>query len=523
MDVTIYLDPLLAFHFIIGGNMRILLIVAFFCLMQACAHSPKVIRSFELKEQSNVTCYSLPRADVTVAGTLLQKTFYPGPYTAALEAWLKSKDNGASSCRGHEMLDPLHKCYWGFRSNRPPTADALAFCDLATGTESTGLNQRYLYRSEPLIAKTSASPDPHAHFAIDMNPSLFEKLETGITVDVSGVITDFKATSTNLAAETAQALISRAVDVAAFPMEDGGHVNRIDEIQFLVNHLAEAERERLRFFDFPNPAAAVAAIDAKIARLRQLAEGRVDEKPFIVSLDLNPDIARDVVNKQQSNSTEPKNLLGCAAPTCENGGDCGSCGICPAISFRTVVTADVDSVRTSETAKSYGLESGSLRYRVPVRASTAVDLRCWNLAIFTDVEKKTAVAPCTASISGPDTKPIIIGVSIPVQGPVVIPQWGPTLALPRDLGWRSGSISARLDANTGALLTISAKNDDAVAAGLVNDAYKAALAREKAGGVDEERLAIERESAILQNRVKICLARSELGLPPGPECPLPLP
>jgi hypothetical protein len=439
----------------------------------------------------------------------------------ALEAWLREKSAGAVRCTGESSFDPGNKCYWGFRSNRPAASGAVAFCDLASGTLASGPDQRYLFRGDPLTAKTTASPDPNAHFAIDMAPAMFEKLDIGITLDASGVLTDFKVSATNLAAETAQAILSTELMPASLLSLSAG--TGTDPLQDLVDELAKAEARRKGAFAHPNPGAELAAIDADIVRLRQLAEGRVDEKPFKVSLDTDPNdpmLSKDKTLQQKVAESDAKNLLGCGAPKCADGKSCDACGKCPSMVFRTLLSSSAASTTAAKTAEMHGLQSGSLRYRVPVRATAGVSVLCERMSIETSSTGEPATPDCAKLKPAVDGKPAeLVGTAVPVQGDLLIPQWGPVLALPRSLGWRAGSISAKLDPNTGALLTLSAKNDDSLAAGLVNDAHKAALAREKAANVDEERLAVERESAILQNRVKICAARRDLGLPLGPDCP----
>lgn len=535
-------------------------------LVAGCAHAPRVVpvQESEVGDNHHWVFYSLPRADVEVAGEATLKVFTPGPHTAELEKWSK-----AARCSAVDLTNRNHICYWRFRSKRPPFAAAAAACrrnlpvekgdiaecrtadDLAGGShieraveaiaerkaeeaEASGtcdaavrkmieLSQEvHLTFASALPATTAVNADPMAQFAIDLDPGAFEKLQYELAFAADGALTDFKATSTNTVSKVTAQLLGGLISGAGVEMSSDKStlLQGLDKpLQGLVNVMVKEDDRREAAYKLPNPAPMLADIDLKLAALRELAEGRLSEESVPVSMESNPD---DAMIKKQSTADSPQDRYfvvpreGTSPLTAKTGAllarmNCADLSKSPIptgsvgapLSLKIVgKVAPLESSRTiAQNAGDHGTKEGSLRYRVPVLAAASATLECGGML--------------DALCAKPG------GATIPIRGELIVPQWGPTLATPRTFGWAGGSVTAKLDAKTGVLLAITGGSDDSLAGTLINGAWQRELEKKKAEANDGELSALQREQAVLEAKMKICAAQASLGRELSPDCPRP--
>ncbi|HWU52138.1 MAG TPA: hypothetical protein VN153_04915 [Tahibacter sp.] len=457
--------------------------------LTGCAHAPKVVPIANADARTPHAYYTLPKASFTAETVGDLHSFTAGPLTGDLAKWLK---DDKASCTYQRLMNPDDICYWRFKIKRRKPADALAACETDSSFKVAG--QVSLELKQPLTVTASSVADETQQYAVDISPQLFEKTRIDLAFSPAGSITAFKAESTNLIAQTIESV---AADVAAgFTLtskQDGAQVRPASVagkgLQELVNALARKKRERDVAASRPDSAAALAAIDEEIVRLRALAEGTDVTEPFKIKVDYVPS-GRDSGNYAEAVGAEKALQDGWG---CTDGFE---------LYAALAIKPDESSAKIADAIGAKAFAADGLRYRVPVVAEAALRFTCRKAAADRN-------GLCAAAS----------GKSVPFGAQLTVPQWGPTIALPRRMGWGAGAIDAKLDPSTAALLSLSTTSEKSFEAAVLNRVYDSYVARQAAAKKDTERANLERERAVLEDQVKICAARQALGQPPGDDCP----
>jgi hypothetical protein len=455
-----------------------------------CANAPKVVDVNQTDAKHSYAFYSLPKVafQATVVGE--KHSFTPGAITAELTAWRKAEQK---KCTYQQLTDPQEICFWRLRSKMPSTDGALASCatDGAYGQRGLAL----LRIGQAATLTTTSRPDPSQHFAVQLGSQLFEQTEVTLAYSPSGALSSFTAKSTSLVAETLESFLAQSINLSTNTGAPGS-ITSYPNLTNLVQKLAQLHDDRKIAASRPDSAGALATIDARIAQLRELAEGSTDIKPLDIKVALDP-ASQWPTQAGEATCNSNGSLLQASGPVFEIHKGL-SCSDDAAFVAQLHLVADACSRSTATAAAGATQEVGEgLRYRFPVTATATIALTC----------EEPWVGACRNM------------PKLPVAASVVVPQWGPTLTLPRRLGWRSGSLDAKLDPVTGSLASLNATHQGSLEAALLADAYKDRAASKEAGGKDGERIDLERERAVLEHQVKICEARRLLQLPPGEGCP----
>lgn len=471
-------------------------------MLAGCASAPKAVRVGDLDSgnKSSVVTYMLPKSSYTVSTTWEKRTYAPGPLTEELVKWLKG---GANNCTAMDAADPESPCYWGFRVARTPAASAILQCDDGKGKSIS------IVRTADPVLTTTASWDTSQHFAIELAKRPFQSSELQVDYSPMGTLGGYTAKSTNLIAETVEKATTEWLGGRVFKMPNRSlrstgptPCEGASGLCDLVGQLADLEEKRQQVLMGPDPKAASALIDEQIKALRALAEGEEWVGPFSIRISLDPQ------PKDYSVGT-PMEVY--AAPAVDTALarkiGCGSDKASATLMFR--LEPNPGEVQAIESvAKSTNVRSPALFYRLPLPAKPSIAISC---KVVPDIE---AAGESRCAQSGG------FKTSFPE---VMVPQWGPTLALPRTLGWRSGALTAKLDPLSGALLSLNSSSQGSLGASILNGLYTADTARraaeQAAAAKDTERAALERERILLEEQVKICAARRALGRPPGDDCP----
>lgn len=469
-----------------------------------CAHAPSVSKASLAKDKHSHAFYSLPKVafQASIAGE--KRTFKAGPATQELIAW---EANEGKTCTLAAFMNPDNICYWRLETKKPNTQGAVAVC--ATDMHYGVPGEASLRFPTPATLTVTAKPDPAEQYAVRLGSQPFEQTEMSMAFS-NGVLSSFTAKSTSLVAETLEKVTGDLVNVftSAAPLGPKS-MAPYPRLSALIRQLKDRQDARTRAASLADSAAAVASMDAQIAQLRALAEGVQDMKPFEIKAELEPSTRWPppglACNEKDEMANADKGYFTLLTQTSDK--ESGplvhlsarlGCGMKNQLDARLVVYAHACSRNAARTLSNRSKPNDNgLRYRVPTTAAAAVRLIC----------KPPLTGECVA------------GMDVPLSPNVTVPQWGTTLALPRRLGWRAGSLDAKLDASTGALTSINASQQGSLEAALVADAHKDLLARREAASKDSERAALERERAVLEHQVKICEARRTLGLPPGDGCP----
>lgn len=495
--------------------------LSFILTVVGCAHTPKVTDATAADVSRQKVFYTLPKVAVTATVVAELSTFTPGPLTSELDQWAATEQ---ALCSPADLAKPEHLCFWRLAVKRPSAANAVAACKTTPKSIPPGWwpGQISLTFAQPAVITTRAKPDATEQYAVYLGAPVFEKTALEMTFSPAGGVSSFSATSTNLIAETAESMflgLAKRMTVSAEEKTDGDEVSTLSIIGLkeLAKQLAAERQRRIAAAARPDSEAAVAAIEAEIAQLRALAEGVVTVKPFEITIEHEPCKSAPSAQNAKTPQICPGRVHEVVDDTTiwrEKSSDKGDsldsrfpCADPIKLHAVSVMTPDADSLSLANTAQEKSKIGKGLRYRVPVVANGELRVTC---SLNGDGDNAKRNGRCGVGTTG---------YSVEYGTPLIVPQWGYVLSLPRNLGWRAGALKATLDPATGALATVSASNEASLGASLVNQSYQALLARQEAGKKDTERAALERERAVLEEQVKICNARVALGLPPGDGCP----
>lgn len=487
------------------NRQHLALVVAATLLLGACATAPRVTPLASAKKNAPVIAYALPKTELGVALVGEKSTFKAGPLTRELEEWLAERKKDGKACTPSQLQNDGEICFWNLRVARRDTEGSAMYC--ATAPDFGIAGQASLHFDGPPLVTSTVWPDSTQVYAVHLEKPLFQSTELEMKLSPSNTLTSFTAKATNDVAVTIEkglsgAFLTRARTSPPLVSTQGG-------LQGLVDRLKALRDERKKAAGLPDSKDALAAIDTEIAATRALAEGISKTVPFKWNLKYEPESAPNcgdgntaticTIRGTGKSSPVPKsNPLSCA-------------NTAAALTAVIEVKSFADSLAIAQGAANHATKADGLRYRQPVEAGVGLRLTCVG-----------SRGSCSDKASGPpDNK--AEGVGFAAEGRFMVPQWGPTLALSRNVGWRSGSIAAGIDPNTGALTSASATRQGGLLSSLVNEEfaqYKAAQeAAAKAAQVDGERVGLERERALLEHQVKICEARRLLQLPAGDDCP----
>ena len=448
----------------------------FAAALAGCAHAPRVesvkegegIRSF----RDPVVHYTLPKTRIDVLWKARQGLYVPGPLSAELDRLL------AKRCDAKELLDRKHPCYWNLRPKRP--SNPVASCPRKNNNALTS----YLLTRGEIEVATTGIPDPTQQYAVSLRPAAFERLKASFDFTAQGGLARMEAQSTNLVAETSMKLAAVAAAGAT-------------GIRSLAEPTKGLPRPETPRGDFPGlvalaaqldalesrkstaaTAVAVEQITAEQGRLRALAEGRLVEGEIERHLSQVPEPCYPRIGHtcqiEFRSTTLVSTQLECETP-----------GLIPEPVVRITATAESTTLAHQAARSQDAPDPHGLRYRVPVSANlTLVGRRCGS--------EKDAF-------------------ELTRNEPIQIAQWGEVLTLPRSMGWASGSLTAKLDPDTGALLTLASETGGSAGAAIINQLYAESQR-------DPELEGLKRRKESLELQTSICTSRNTLGLDPGPEC-----
>jgi len=480
-----------------GSELRVVhraVLIAISLLLGACATAPRVTPLAKATHNAPVIAYALPKSELGIALVGEMSKFKAGPLTSDLDEWTAERKKDNQACTASELRNEDNICFWNLRVSRRDTEGAAMSC--ATSPAYGIAGQGSLHFDTPPVITSTTWPDSSQLYAVHLEKPLFQSTELDMKLSASNTLTSFTAKATNDIAATVEKSLSGAVFARA--LHSSPEVATHGKLDWLIGRLKVLRAERRMAASLPDSNNALATIDAEIAATRALAEGTSKTVPFKLNLKFEPlsapgcgdDDAATRCAIPATGSSNPllkSNPLGCLKKSAS-------------LSAIVEVNSFPDSLAVAQAIADHMTKADGLRYRQPVEAGVVVRLTC--------VDSGGTCAP---------------GVAFSAEGRFMIPQWGPTLALSRNVGWRSGSIAAGLDANTGALTSASATRQGGLLSGLVNEEfvqYKAGQeSAAKAAQVDRERVSLERERALLEHQVKICEARRQLQLPVSKDCP----
>lgn len=471
-------------------------------ILAGCASAPKAVKleNANSSNKNGIVTYMLPKSAYTVSATWEKRTYAPGRLTEDLENWLKKK-----SCTKADTLNPKSLCFWDLKQAKTPAGSTVLQCKGETNTVIS------LVRTADPILTTTTSWDTSQHYAIELARRPFQSSELQVDYSPTGTLGGYTAKSTNLIAETVEkiaiSLADRNFNEEVTTAASEQPCDASPALCAWVEKLAALEEKRSEVLMGPDPKGASALIDEQIKALRALAEGVERTGPFSIRISLDPpsrDYPENTPPTTYAAPAEDKTLA--KKLRCKEDGlaDTSLSLADTSLTFRLQPkTVEADSIRTVWEKNT--VTSPALFYRLPLPATPSIAIKCTGAGV---IEESRCLADGGFTSGFPA---------------VVVPQWGPTLALPRTLGWRSGALTAKLDPLTGALTSLSASSQGALEASVLNGLYAADTARraaeQAAAAKDTERATLERERILLEEQVKICAARRALGQPPGDECP----
>lgn len=466
----------------------------------SCASAPKAIKVENVNSsmKKGLVTYMLPKSAYAVSATWEKRTYVPGVLTPDLKAWLLTRDK---FCTKADAFDSESLCAWGLGEVMTPAASTVLQCE---GDKDTVIS---LVRTADPVLTTTTSWDTSQHYAIELARRPFQSSELQVDYSPIGTLGGYTAKSTNLIADAAEKVATElAGDVFLDPPTGATNVankqlcNGSPALCAWAQKLAALQKKRLEVLMGQDPKGASALIDEQIKALRALAEGVERTGPFSIKITLDPP------SKNYSANTP---LTAYAAPAEDDA--LATKLRCSKNLANAVLTFRLDpnpaEVKAIESvAERSVVSSPALFYRLPLPAIPSITINCSGAGV-------PDAARCTVASGG-------FKSDFPT---ILVPQWGPTLSLPRTLGWRSGALTAKLDPLTGALTSLSASSQGALEASVLNGLYTADTVRraaeQAAAAKDTERATMERERILLEEQVKICAARRTLGQPLGDECP----
>lgn len=475
--------------------------------LAGCASAPKAVPINDAREsnKNGIVTYMLPKMTYSVAATWEKRTYVPGPLTPDLEDWLATN---AASCTKTDVFDPESLCAWGLEPALTPASSTALQCQGIKGTTIS------LVRSADPVLTSTPTWDTSQHFAIELASHPFQQSELQVEYSPIGTLGGYAAKSTNLIAETVEKVATEALagvfldpptnatsaTAATTPRCKGSPA-----LCAWVLELASLDKERRKVMMGADPKGASALIDDQIKALRALAEGTERTGPFSIRIGLDPP-AKEY--KKTVDDSSKVNVPAYDKPTVDAALAttlrCAE-GLASATLTFGLKPSQAEAEAVKRVFEKNNVEEPALFYRLPLSATPMIAIKCSGGGI-------SSGSRCAEPDGFTSRFP-----------PVVVPQWGPTLALPRTLGWRSGALSAKLDPNTGALTTLNVSSQGSLEASVLNGLYSADAARraaeQAAGAEDTERTTLERERILLEEQVRICAARRALGQPPGDECP----
>lgn len=477
--------------------------------LAGCATAPKAVRVGDVSTKSvtGIVTYMLPKSAFAVSATWERRTYVPGPLTGELLAW---EAESKSLCTADKALSPNSICFWRLSRAMTPAASTIFQCD---GNDGAVIS--LVSTADPVLS-ISASWDTEQHFAILLAKQAFQASELQVDFSPFGTLGGYSAKSTSLIAETVEKVATEVAGQVLFDPTEPEIASVTDDcanwrsLCALVKRLAALEAGRSQALRGSDPKGASGVIDEQIKALRALAEGTERTGPFSIRIAVDPatKASRVIANVTPDGQASAK-----SSATYDYAEDASIAkklrcmdGFAEAkLTFR-LDAKELEEKAIERVEVRSAVNSPALYYRLPVPASPSLSITCSGARV-------NEASRCTAESGGFKT-------GFPT---VVVPQWGPTLALPRTLGWRSGALAAKLDPLTGALISLNASSQGALEASVLNGLYAADVARraaEKAdAGKDHERAALERERVLLEEQVKICAARRALGQPLGDACP----
>lgn len=455
-----------------------------------CAYAPKVSHVVPADEgvpygatlKGDVVFYALPRSLIVVTLPMNVHHFRPGLIESLPGDVLKCKDMA-------ERLDPGKSCYWEFKSARPQSTEFVAQCDRG----------EFLALADSPVLEVVPQPDPSQIYAVELAAAPLSRLKVDLSLSSVGSPTEFFAEATTPVADRAK-LTSDLIGKSSLkqsseyfqPTAPEKPPDPLQDLHKVVAALARIELEKHEVI-LKNEASGdvLAAMDEWQAELRRIVEGAVQSEPVTVRLAFEPRSRAVTMNESEAKCDA-------ASVTCEwekvppqtvpNPLGCSSAAD-KVLKFGLLLDAHSNAKQFARSLQAAVRPKGSsagLFYRTPVYAAA-----------------KLFVVGSGTGIGREKAKPL--------SGTLAIPQWGYVHALPRRLGFGSGSIGASLDPATGALTKVSSVQDNTAASELLGLALARATpaAQVDPAAAEKERLEVQ---------VAICAARHQLGLPSIAEC-----
>lgn len=467
-------------------------------IVTACAHGPRVVKVEPGSERLDHThiFYALPMTQVAVELPLTVRTVEKGLLHDPVEGVLF--DPNAKCDDGSRPAVHARLCLHGLRPATAARADALLNCPHGGGV---------VVGPAVLQGTTLAVPDPEHVYAVRMRAGSFEKLKASLQLAAHGAPAAFSATGESAWLEVSKFLLVAATrtlstDSSLKAVMPVGVTERIAAVSPTVENVLgrieqlQADRLRLARAGSLSPASRD-VLDSELARLRQILEGRLIERPVTARLMFTPTGATGRVRASQA-------LTGVCPPH-KQGESSTPVALAAWLSLEPLPghASFIGRVRESTVEPSNADDSG-LRYRVASIATGQVGL---TLCQSPPVVQETASAPpyCPSVMPDPTHTRWV-----PLQSSLTIAQGGQVRSLPRRLGFGSGHLEAAFDPLSGGLTAVTSDSKGASYDGLRTVVDEA--------GTDHELAALEREAKLLQQRKSICDNRRALGMPIPQDC-----
>lgn len=473
------------------------LIIILAVMIAACAHGPRVTHvgstsTVNRLDDSHVF-YSLPRTLVAVEAPV---------FIRSVEQGLLHSFGGDGSpfsaqrqCVGNSN-DPVIQRLCA-RGLKPATASRNNFLLDCPGGKAV------IASESTISARLVPIPDVQHVYAVRMRAGAFERLKTSLQFSSHGAPTSFSASGESTLMQLTQYMVAGAtasLRIKPFldlpldrqpltlltPATLPELLSRMDELDADLIELARkgtlssASRE---------------VIQGELQRIKFQIEGRQIERTTTIRAIFDPTTSDGTFHASGT-------MLALCPPLRTVDDATASIGVRARLTLEAV--GEHTGYTRTVTAASAPLaqpEADGLRYRIPVLA------RGWLSLVVTTPDEDTSGSNCAYTGVGH------IQGCIPLSDVMAIAQGGQVRALPRRLGFGSGSMEVSMDGTTGALTSITTESR-----GAGHDAART-VAAELAK--DHELSEWEREAKLLQHRTAVCDARRARGMPISDDCPPP--